>query len=160
MCYVGNSLLPKRGEKKKQQEVSCSAPLAVIEKQKNARPYRRRQLQRHSTRAHCWSFYGSAVVLVHCTRTWWYMSLSVDPLMAVATISSWPPTVRYCRCVGDRIDVVVYTHTPLYRMVRFHEFRTGQWGIRDNRSGFSAGEFRIHRNSYGLARYPGYRDPG
>jgi len=53
-----------------------------------------------------------------------------------------------------------YTHTPLSRMARFHEFRTGQRGIRDNRSGFSAGEFGIHRNSYGLARYPDYRDPG
>ena len=52
----------------------------------------------------------------------------------------------------------VYTH--LSRAARFHEFRTGQRGIRDNRSGFSAGESGIHINSYGVAKYPHYQDPG
>ena len=35
--------------RKSQRKRSCSAPLRVIKKQKNTRPYQRRQLQRHST---------------------------------------------------------------------------------------------------------------
>jgi hypothetical protein len=64
---------------------------------------------------------------------------------------------QYARDDASRI---IYTHTPLSRMARFHKFRPGQQGIRDSWSSFGVGEFRTHKNSYGLGRYPDYRDPG
>ena len=49
-----------------QRKQSCSAPLTDIKKQKNTRPYQRRQLQRHSTPTDYLSFYGNRNFFCFC----------------------------------------------------------------------------------------------
>ena len=100
------------------------------------------------------------------------MGEKVVGFVSNALVLSVFPTVRVFK-VTDRddskfqsVESFSYTHPAIPYSANIlylpdgYEFRTGQRGIRDNRSGFSAGEFGIHRNSYGLARYPDYRDSG